>query len=857
MAKNQTAIAITSFLILTIALTLITLPSANAQSSGELASYPFIVVAPNPVGVGQTTYISMLVDNPLPDSSEANDIRRHNYKLTITAPNGNTETKSWDVIDDTTGVQFTSYTPNQVGIYSLKFEYGGQTYTWNANSAQQAAYGTKYLPATVTTTFTAQEAAILPTPDTPLPTEYWTRPIHGENSNWYLIGSHWLGGSYFGTFQQSGYNLWQPDGTGPDSGHIMWTYPLEAGGVVGGTRTGVDGATYYSGGSYEGRFSNSMILDGRIFFESTLSNNANSGPYTCVDLRTGEVLWKNADISPTFGELYCYESPNQHGVVPNGYLWQTAGTTWRAYDALTGLNLFNLTDVPSGTDVYTQNGEIVRYVLNYNTTTRSGWLALWNWTAAPDVALGAPGSGTNALQYRPVGKSINCSKAYSWNITITADLTGRSSPGIVAILPGDIMLGRSSSSISAGVARTRGTDDPYTVWAISLKDSSKGQLLWKKNYPAPSNNLTRTLGPVDPVNRVWMMTDAENMQWLGYSLDDGTLLWGPTTTAIRAMQFFSSGSGAGQRAVTAYGKIFVQGFGGEIFCYDTADGTLLWKFNNTDSGIDTSWGLMPIFIAAVADGKVYAFNNEHSPNSPLYNGYCIYCIDAITGEEIYKMLSWSGQVGGTGTSTALLADGYLVYYNYYDNQIYAVGKGPSDTSVTASPKISVNGDRVLVEGSVIDTAAGASQHEQAARFPDGVPAVSDDSMSAWMEYVYMQQSMPTNVIGVEVIISVFDPNGNRYEVGRTMSDASGMFKLAFVPEVPGEYTVIAAFAGSGSYYGSYAETAVYVEDAPAATPEPTKAPASLADQYLLPATGGIIAAIAVVGVVLALLLRKK
>jgi len=354
-----------------------------------------------------------------------------------------------------------------------------------------------------------------------------------------------------------------------------------------------------------------------------------------------------------------------------------------------------------------------------------------------------------------------------------------------------------------------------------------------------------------------MMTDAENMQWLGYSLDDGTLLWGPTTTEIRAMQFFSSGSGAGQRAVTAYGKIYVQGFGGEIFCYDTADGTLLWKFNNTDSGIDTSWGLMPIFIAAVADGKVYAFNNEHSPNSPLYNGYSIYCINATTGAEIYKMLSWSGQVGGTGTSTALLADGYLVYYNYYDNQIYAVGKGPSDTSLTASPKISVNGDRVLVEGSVIDTAAGTSQNEQAARFPDGVPAVSDDSMSAWMEYVYMQQSMPTNVIGVEVIVSVLDPNGNRYEISRTTSDASGMFKLAFVPEVPGEYTVIATFAGSGSYHGSYAETAVYVEEAPAATPEPTQAPTSLADQYLLPATGGIIAAIAVVGVVLALLLRKK
>ena len=72
-------------------------------------------------------------------------------------------------------------------------------------------------------------------------------------------------------------------------------------------------------------------------------------------------------------------------------------------------------------------------------------------------------------------------------------------------------------------------------------------------------------------------------------------------------------------------------------------------------------------------------------------------------------------------------------------QIYCFGKGPSATTVTASPKVSVNGDSVLVEGTVIDTAAGTKQNEQAARFPNGVPAVSDASMSAWMEYVYMQK----------------------------------------------------------------------------------------------------------------------
>ena len=126
------------------------------------------------------------------------------------------------------------------------------------------------------------------------------------------------------------------------------------------------------------------------------------------------------------------------------------------------------------------------------------------------------------------------------------------------------------------------------------------------------------------------------------------------------------------------------------------------------------------------------------------------------------MLSWSGQTGGQGLSTAVLADGTLCYYNYYDNQLYAIAKGPSQTTVTASPKVSVFGDKVLVEGKVIDISSGTKQNEQAARFPAGVPAVSDASMSAWMEYIYMKQAKPTNATGVPVIISVVDPNGNIY-----------------------------------------------------------------------------------------------
>jgi outer membrane protein assembly factor BamB len=176
---------------------------------------------------------------------------------------------------------------------------------------------------------------------------------------------------------------------------------------------------------------------------------------------------------------------------------------------------------------------------------------------------------------------------------------------------------------------------------------------------------------------------------------------------------------------------------------------LLWKYNNTNSGLDTPWGLRPIFLAAVADGKVYAFNNEHSPNSPLYKGQQVYCIDAYTGEEIWTMFGWAGQTGGRGTSTSVLADGYFVYYNYYDNSVYCVGKGPTATTVTAPNTGVPIGNSVLIQGTVIDMAAGTKQTEQTSRFPNGVPAVSDECMMlGWSMFTCRNQ--PADVTGVSV-----------------------------------------------------------------------------------------------------------
>jgi hypothetical protein len=219
-------------------------------------------------------------------------------------------------------------------------------------------------------------------------------------------------------------------------------------------------------------------------------------------------------------------------------------------------------------------------------------------------------------------------------------------------------------------------------------------------------------------------------------------------------------------------------------------------------------------MTAIADGKIYLQSYEHSANAPHWVGSKMRCINATTGDEIWTLYGWGN------SSPNPVADGYIVYLNAYDMQIYCIGKGNSATTVAASPEVSVHGSSVLVKGTVTDIAAGTKQKEQAARFPNGVPAVSDASMGAWMEYVYTQKPRPTDAVGVEVSLDTIDPNGNYVHIGTATSDANGMFKTAFTPEVPGEYTIKATFAGSESYWGSYAETAIYVSEAPQATLPP-------------------------------------
>lgn len=838
-------------LVISLTIPITTLQTASAHTPPwAIPTFAYISVTPETVGVGQTLNVVVWVDKALPSASAGNDIRFTDYTVTITKPDNKTETINWPIVYDTTSSAYSLYTPDQVGTYSFVFSHPNMTYTWSGQYQNDVFTGSTSRTAYVT----VQEDPIPgPMGSYPLPTEYWTRPIEGQNTFWYSISSNWLGSGS----PQIGRSLVQPDGIGPNTPHVMWTKPIQDGGVAGGQNLGIDGNAYYTGLSYNVRFSNPIITYGRLYYALPNGNSGSGGGYICVDLRTGETIWQTNTTGigdPSFAYLYDYNDGNQHGVLPNGLLYTSNFA--RAYDIATGIvTSTNITNVPSGTAVLGEHGEHIRYSLtNKGTNAKPNWyLSAWNSSKINQLS----GSQIGAGNWYPRNFNASDSRLTEWNMTIPCLTT--SGQSIWTAFLDDVLLGGNGTMpFSATTGHPYTGQPPFTLWAISLKPESRGQLMWMKYFDSMPGNVTLLRGPVDAESRVFVITQKETIIMDGYDLDTGKYLY--TTNRQTDFDYYISGSVASWPKI-AYGNLYSSAYGGIVYCYDAKTGDLKWTYgngdegNSTSSGVETVWGRYPTFIGAFADGKLYTYVIEHSPNTPIYKGARFRCINATSGEEIWTLLGF-GVSFGTTVGMAI-ADGFLTYLNVYDMQVYSIGKGPSETTVNASPEVTTEGSSVLIKGTVIDTAAGTKQNEQAARFPNGVPAVSDESMSDWMEYVYMQKPKPTDAIGVTVELFVIDANNNYRSIGTTTTDTNGFFSYQWMPDIPGKYTVYAMFEGSEAYWPSHAVTAFAVDQAPEPTPGPTETPPSTVEQYFWVAVAAIIVAIVVIGAILIMLMLKK
>ena len=126
-----------------------------------------------------------------------------------------------------------------------------------------------------------------------------------------------------------------------------------------------------------------------------------------------------------------------------------------------------------------------------------------------------------------------------------------------------------------------------------------------------------------------------------------------------------------------------------------------------------------------------------------------------------------------------------------------------------------------------------------------------------MLYVYKNFERPSNATGVVIELSVVDANGNYRNIGTTTSDADGFFNYNWKPDIDGPYTLYASFAGSKAY-SLHTHVTSFVVDPAAATPTPQPVTEQQpVATFIAGAAVAIIIAIAIVGALLAVMIRKR
>ena len=348
-------------------------------------TYAFLSVSPNPVGIGQ----SVLVNIWTTPAAHAT-VYASNYKVTITKPDGTVETLTMNSYYADRTAWF-EYAVDQVGTWKWQLEYPGDyypagVYTHPITGANTTfAKSRWYKPSTSPVTeLVVQQDFVYSWPPSPLPTDYWVRPIEPQNREWWtLLGNYpWSGdGSSWASIWPEGtnyikgntkYDAWVVT---PNSAHILWKRQDLIAGMIG---SELYTATLAPSSSASVP---SVIYSGRCYQTMTVPiDGVPTSCAVCYDLRTGEQYYaiptSQGGVTPTSILMY----RDQSGIaVPGtearleGYVeLLSIGTRLLKINPLTGAVTTNVTGM-SGT-------QIGQYVISMQTNNTAIGNRLINWT---------------------------------------------------------------------------------------------------------------------------------------------------------------------------------------------------------------------------------------------------------------------------------------------------------------------------------------------------------------------------------------------------------------------------------------------------------------------------------------------
>jgi outer membrane protein assembly factor BamB len=823
---------------------------AGVTADTIIKSDIYLSFRPNPVGLGQPILVNVWLD---PGPSYVRHL--NDYKVTFEKPDGTTDVVTVDSYP-ADGTAWFEYVPDQLGTWKIKFEFpggyfpagnytvpigSGTAYDGYTESYNMSVY---YLPDTTDwQTLTVQSDMVPSWPPSPLPTDYWTRPVEPENREWWpILGNYpWNGPGGGPDWPANTATTWNarqaftPYVQAPNTAHIAWKrLDTISAGIVGGD----NGYTTLSGSGnapdiiYGGYAYNSITKP----FDGVTQN-----VWTCTDIRTGQTIWERTNVvAPNAIEYASSATVSVPGATESGSvsvsLLTISGNRLIKYNPSTGAVTTNISIPTFTTNLYYMNGHALS-VQDLGASQEPDRYRLINWTTLGSSSTFASRIVSN-ISY--VLDTLGQSQDFDDNVAFVIREVDAFAPGGLKPVAGFPYVNIDESQGAGirlgyrllGVSLTTGdlmynktyADEPFSAAQLPYSQSchvgnnGKLAILMRKGYYNIHNALTGELM---------------------YKTDTGDYPWD------------EPGFSAYTQA-SAYGLIYRLGYGG-VYAYDWETGKEVWKYSAIAfSAYETPYvnengTTVYSFNGAnlVADGKIYVQNTEHTPTQPITRGWGLHCLNATTGELIWKIIG--------SMRPSAVADGYLAASASYDGYMYVFGKGKSATSVTAPDTAVPKGTAIVIKGTILD---------QSPAQPN-TPCVSKDSMTTQMQYLHLQQQIDglwhnETITGVPVTLTAIGPDGTYIDIGTATTDGYyGTFSKTWTPPAEGDYKIIASFAGDDSYGSSGASTAVSVGPAPATTD--TQPQAASTDYTMTIVATGIAIIIAVVIAVAAaiMLLRKR
>jgi outer membrane protein assembly factor BamB len=790
---------------------------AGVTADYSVETRAFLSFRPTVVGVGQTFLVNMWL-NPATHASRY----FKDYKVTITKADGTKEVITMPSYRADTTAWF-EYIADQIGTWKLKFEFpGGYFPAGNYTPAPGAVMGTQtqnfqqscyYKPSsTEEQTLIVQEQVVYPWPESPLPTDYWTRPASLENREWWPILGNYPGTGYSsaggamwdklypGTNPQwSSSYAFHPWVIGPNTAHVAWKRQGSIAGLVGGP-AGQFGSTSSPGNP-------SIVYAGRCYQTYTKPGvgSTSQSYWQCYDIRTGQLYWEYPIASTNY--------------VPNTIAYVTGG----------------MLEVPGAEAGRTYSAELIRI--------QSGYLQKWNpWTGVltTNVSI-SPLTGTFHNQMEGYVLGVVSGRLINWTTKgTTTNVTARivSNTTYTGSLPS--LIDWQSGYGAAVSVQTPAAMGAWYGTNIRGYNLYTGQMLW--NITVDDTVYSPICAIADHGKVAVLMMGGYYMAW---DLPTGNLAWKGDS-----MDYPWSKAAFGAYSIqSAYGMVFRQGYDG-VYAFNWTNGKRVWKYEAQAYSpyespyIDENGTTVYSFNtgATIADGKMFTYNTEHTESWPLTRGWGLHAINITTGELVWKIENPMSPGG--------VADGYLTAADSRDGYMYVFGKGKSATTVTAPDVAVPKGTGVVIKGSVLDQSPAQP----------GTPCVSKESMSLQMENLHLQ--MPVGgvwknetITGVPVALTAIGSDGSVTDIGTvTTNGYYGTFNKEWTPPAEGSYEIIASFAGDESYGSSAASTAVSVGPAPAEITIPEQV---MPPDYTMTILGGVIAVIIAVAVVGILLYTKK